>query len=99
MEVEVYSLLEISQAFLPRMAKSKYGKIVVMLTACTKGIPPKYLSDYCIAKHALLGLMKSAASEYEGKGVYINGISPEMTDTKFLSNLEGLWKARRKTAV
>jgi short-subunit dehydrogenase len=45
MEIEVYSLLEIFKAFLPRMAKNKYGKIVVMLTACTKGIPPKYLSD------------------------------------------------------
>jgi 3-oxoacyl-[acyl-carrier protein] reductase len=88
MEISAYSLLEIFKAFLPRMAKNKYGKIAVMLTTYTRGIPPKFLTSYCISKYALLGLMKSAAAEYEGKGVYINGISPEMTDTKFLSNLD-----------
>ncbi|MDR3164303.1 MAG: SDR family oxidoreductase [Synergistaceae bacterium] len=88
MEIGVYSLLEIFKAFLPQMAKNRYGKIAVMLTTCTRGAPPKFLTGYCMAKYALLGLMKSAAAEYEGKGVYINGISPEMTDTKFLSNLD-----------
>jgi 3-oxoacyl-[acyl-carrier protein] reductase len=88
MEIAAYSLLEIFRAFLPRMAKNKYGKIAVMLTTCTRGIPPKFLAGYCMAKYALLGLMKSAAAEYEGKGIYINGISPEMTDTGFLSNLD-----------
>jgi 3-oxoacyl-[acyl-carrier protein] reductase len=88
MEIAVYSLLEIFKAFLPQMAKNKYGKAVIMLTTCTRGMPPKFLARYCMTKYALLGLMKSAASEYEGKGVYINGISPEMTDTKFLSNLD-----------
>jgi 3-oxoacyl-[acyl-carrier protein] reductase len=88
MEIAVYSLLEIFKAFLPQMAKNKYGKAVVMLTTYARGIPPKFLACYCTTKYALLGLMKSAASEYEGKGVSINGISPEMTDTKFLSNLD-----------
>ena len=87
-EIAVYSLLEIFKAFLPQMAKNKYGKAVVMLTTCVKGIPPKFLARYCTTKYALLGLMKSAASEYEGKGVFINGISPEMTDTRFLSHLD-----------
>jgi len=88
MEIAAYSLLEIFRAFLPEMAKNRYGKIAVMLTTCTRGIPPKFLTRYCMVKYALLGLMKSASSEYEGKGVCINGISPEMTDTKFLSNLD-----------
>ncbi|MDR1649497.1 MAG: SDR family oxidoreductase [Synergistaceae bacterium] len=78
----------LADLFVGQEAKNKYGKAVVMLTTCTRGIPPKFLARYCMAKYALLGLMKSAASEYEGKGVYINGISPEMTDTKFLLNLD-----------
>jgi 3-oxoacyl-[acyl-carrier protein] reductase len=88
MEIAVFSLLEIFKAFLPGMAKNRYGKAVVMLTTYTRGVPPKFLAGYCVAKYALMGLMKSAAAEYAGKGVYINGISPEMTDTKFLSSLD-----------
>ena len=52
------------------------------------GIPPKFMSDYVIAKYALWGLLKSAASEYSGKGISINGISPNMIETRFLKNID-----------
>ena len=44
--------------------------------------------DYLIAKYALLGLLKGVASEYAGSGVTINGLSPNMIETKFLSNID-----------
>lgn len=46
------------------------------------------MTDYLIAKHALLGLMKGAACEYAGTGVTINGLSPGMIETKFLSKID-----------
>ena len=41
-------------------------------------------------KYALLGLMKSLSAEYIDKGITINGVSPDMIETKFLSNIPEL---------
>lgn len=87
MEIQVHSLGEIGKAFLPKMAKKRAGKVVVMLTSCTIGMPPKFMNQYVIAKYALLGLMKGMAVEFADKGININGISPNMMETKFLANV------------
>lgn len=76
-----------AQAFIPAMAKQKYGKLVFMLTAYVQNVPPKYLAAYVSSKYALLGLMKSLAAEYAEKGIQVNGVSPEMIETKFLSGM------------
>ena len=88
MEIQVHSLARIAQFFLPKMAKRGSGKVVVMLSAGTLGMPPKFLSQYTVVKYALLGLMKSLASEYADKGLNINGISPNMIETRFLSEID-----------
>ncbi len=88
LNVSVNSLAQIFKAFLPVMSKQKYGKIAAMLSVCVNGVPPKFMSDYIIVKYALLGLIKSAASEYAGTGITINGLSPNMIETKFLSNID-----------
>ena len=44
--------------------------------------------QYSIVKHALLGMMKSLAVEYGDKNVNINGLSPNMVETKFLDNID-----------
>lgn len=89
-EISIHSIVTILQAFLPSMAKARHGRIVFMLTSCTSGSPPKYLSGYVTVKYALLGLMKSLAVEYADKGITVNGISPDMMETKFLSELPHL---------
>ena len=61
-----------------------------MLTSDTVDMPPKYQSSYVTVKYALLGLMKSLAVEYAEKGITFNGISPDMIETKFLSELPEL---------
>ena len=47
-ETQVFSAAEAFRALLPTMAHNKYGKVVVMLTAYTIGIPPKFISHYII---------------------------------------------------
>jgi Dehydrogenases with different specificities (related to short-chain alcohol dehydrogenases) len=88
MSIQVHSVLQLMQHYLPMMAKQHYGRVVIMLSAYTLGMPPKFMSDYIIVKNALLGLMKAAAAEYAGKGVAVNGISPNMIETPFLSNID-----------
>jgi 3-oxoacyl-[acyl-carrier protein] reductase len=89
-QTSLCSLITVLQEFLPKMAKKKKGKIIVMLTAYTKNIPPKYLSQYVTVKYALLGLVNSLAVEYADKGITVNGVSPEMMETKFLSEIPDL---------
>lgn len=88
LEIQVHSFAEIMKAFLPIMAKQKYGKVVAMLSSVTKGVPPKYLSSYIISKYALMGLINSLVSEYKEKGIQINAVSPTMVETNFLSEID-----------
>ena len=83
-QVSVGSAVILLNVFLAEMLKKKYGRIIFMLTSCTFGIPPKYQSAYVTSKYALLGLMKSLSTEYASKGITVNGVSPEMMDTRFL---------------
>ncbi len=88
LDIQVGAFGNICKWILPDMAKRKLGKIVVILSAYTLGVPPKFMSDYIITKYALLGFVKAVASEYAGKGITINALSPNMMETKFLSNLD-----------
>lgn len=88
MNIQVNSFVEIAKVFLPLMAKQRFGRVVVMLSSCTLGTPPKFLSEYVTVKYALLGFMKSLAAEYGGKGISINGISPNMIHTKFIQYID-----------
>lgn len=88
--VSVRSIVMILQAFVKNMARNKYGRIVFMLTNNTNNLPAKYQSSYVTVMYALLGLMKSLSVEYIDKGITVNGVSPDMMETKFLSNLPEL---------
>ena len=85
--VQVRSLWMILQILIKSMAKTGTGKIVLILTSYTKGVPPKYLSTYVAVKYALMGLGKALASEYAPKHIQVNMISPSMMETKFLQNV------------
>lgn len=84
------SVVRILLAFMPNMAKQKSGKVIFTLTSYTLNMPPKYQSPYVAAKYALMGLMRSLTTEYEASGITVNGVSPEMTQTKFLSEVQPL---------
>lgn len=88
MELQVHSLLTIGGYILPEMAKKGSGRVVIMLSAVTLGMPPKFMSQYVVTKYALLGLMKSMAMEYAEKGICVNGISPNMMETEFISGID-----------
>jgi len=88
LQISYLSFAKICSAFVPAMAKAKYGKVLAMLTAYTLGTPPKYMSNYIAAKYALLGYIKSLATEYADKGLNINGISPNMMETRFINDID-----------
>lgn len=87
LNISLKSIIIILNKFLPILAKEKRGKVVLMLSSVTLNIPPKALTQYTTVKYAMLGLVKSLASEYAGKNIQINAISPSMVETKFLNNI------------
>lgn len=89
-DISLQSIVLLLQKYLPIMSKKKYGKVIFMLTSCVLNMPPKYQASYVTVKYALLGLMKSLSVEYADKGITVNGVSPDMIETKFLSQVPEL---------
>ncbi len=90
MNVQITSALKLCKAFLPKMAKAKYGRVLFMQTSYTIGTPPKNMAAYVMAKSALGALVKSLAVEYAGNGITVNSIAPSMMETKFLADTPSL---------
>jgi 3-hydroxybutyrate dehydrogenase len=79
-ELNVMGVVHAAQAVLAEMIGRGFGRIVaVASTAGLKGYP--YVSAYCAAKHAVVGLVRALALETATTGVTVNAVCPGYTDT------------------
>jgi NAD(P)-dependent dehydrogenase (short-subunit alcohol dehydrogenase family) len=79
-DVHVMGAVYATQAVLPGMVARGFGRIVnVASTAGLKGYA--YVTAYCAAKHALVGLTRALAAETATYGVTVNAVCPGYTDT------------------
>jgi NAD(P)-dependent dehydrogenase (short-subunit alcohol dehydrogenase family) len=74
-----------TQSALPGMLEAGWGRIVnVASTAGLVGYG--YVTAYCAAKHAVVGLTRALAMEVATKGVTVNAVCPGYTDTDMVQN-------------
>jgi NAD(P)-dependent dehydrogenase (short-subunit alcohol dehydrogenase family) len=73
------------QAALPGMREAGWGRIVNI--ASTAGVVGyRYVSAYCAAKHAVVGLTRAVALEVATLGITVNAVCPGYTETDMASD-------------
>lgn len=94
LEVNLLGAVSCTQQVLPQMLKSGSGIVLnICSTASLEGFP--YVSAYCAAKHALLGLTRALAVEYGTKPIAFCAICPGFVDTDLLT--ESVAKVSQKS--
>ena len=92
--VHVMGAVYTTRAVLPSMVERGFGRVVnIASTAGLKGYG--YVSAYCTAKHALVGLTRSLAAEVAKSGVTVNAVCPGYTETDMVA--EGIDRIAAKT--
>lgn len=75
------------KAAVPSMIKRGSGSVVI--TSSIGGVRggPR-LAPYVTSKHAVIGLMKSAAKEFAREGVRVNAVNPSPVETRMMRSIE-----------
>ena len=82
-ELNVMGAVHATRAVLDGMVARSSGRIVAIAsTAGLKGY--SYVSAYCAAKHAVVGLVRALAVETAASGVTVNAVCPGYTDTELV---------------
>lgn len=94
LEVDLMGVVRCTRAVLPSMLEAGWGRIVNI--ASTAGLTGyAYVSAYCAAKHAVIGLTRALALEVARKGVTVNAVCPGYTETDIVR--EGIARVVEKT--
>jgi 2-keto-3-deoxy-L-fuconate dehydrogenase len=84
MNLNVRSMYHVIRAFLPAMLDAGGGSIINMASVASslKGLPNRFI--YGTSKAAVIGLTKSVAADFVGRGIRCNAICPGTVETPSL---------------
>lgn len=93
MNVNFWGTFHCMQAEIRQMLRQG-GGIIVNTASSAAIVAQPGLATYCASKHAVLGLTKSVAAEYAGRGIRINAVCPGFVETPMTSAYSGDEKLR-----
>ncbi|MER9075795.1 SDR family oxidoreductase [Mesorhizobium sp. M0904] len=101
-DLNVRSMIRTIRAVLPGMLERGDGSIINMasLASSTKGVPNRFV--YGLTKAAVIGLTKSVAADYVGKGIRCNAICPGTVESPSLQDrmhAQGDYEAARAAFI
>ncbi|MET0508971.1 MAG: SDR family oxidoreductase [Burkholderiaceae bacterium] len=84
--LNVRAMWKMIAAALPKMEKAGAGSIINIASVCssTKGFPNRFV--YGTTKAAVIGMTKSIAADFVGKGIRCNCVCPGTVDTPSLGD-------------
>lgn len=83
-DVNVMGVVHAGHAVLPGMLARGRGRIInIASIAGLKGMP--YVTAYCAAKHAVVGLTRALAQEVAARGVTVNAVCPGYVETDMVT--------------
>ncbi|MBZ5699086.1 MAG: SDR family oxidoreductase [Acidobacteriia bacterium] len=81
LDVDLMGAVYCTQAVLPGMLEAGWGRIInIASVAGLTGYP--YITAYCAAKHAMIGLTRALAIETARTNVTVNAVCPGYVDTE-----------------
>lgn len=75
------------RAVVPEMEKRGGGSVVITSSVAGVGGSPS-VAPYVTSKHAVIGLMKSAALDFAPKKIRVNTVNPSPVETRMMRSLE-----------
>lgn len=85
MDVNALGVFNLWQSSLGDMREIKWGRMLAIASSAgLKGYP--YVSGYCAAKHAVVGLTRALALELPRTGITVNAVCPGFVDTPMLDD-------------
>lgn len=87
LDVNLFGVIHLMQAALPRMQSRAYGRIVNIASTAGKW-GSRNQSAYNVSKHAVVGLTRCVALEAAAGGVTVNAICPGFVQTDMVENLK-----------
>ena len=84
-EVDALGVWNTAHATVPHLLTSRNDPVFVGVASAAGERGLWHLAAYCMAKHAVVGIVRGLAADLKGTGVTACGVSPGSTDTSMLA--------------